>query len=317
MVVYIAGHTGLVGSALVRRFSGRAGIRTLTATRSELDLTDGSSVHEFLKRERPDVVIIAAGKVGGILANSRVPADFIYENLMIEANLIHGAWQTGVKRLLNFGSSCMYPKACSQPMTTEQLMTGAVEPTSQPYAVAKWAGMTLCSAYHRQHGVAFLTAIPCTVYGPGDSFDPDSAHVLSALIRKFHEARLRAERRVILWGTGAPQREFIYAEDLAEACDVLLERYRGEEPINVGSGQAQRVRELAEIVKAIVGFEGDIHWDRSRPDGAPEKRLDSSLIHGFGWSARTPLRAGVEQTYHWFLEHEAAAIGREAPCISS
>jgi len=315
--VYIAGHTGLVGSALVRRFTGRPGMRVLTATRAALDLTDGQRVQRFLERERPEIVMIAAGRVGGILANSTAPAEFISENLLIEAHLIRGAWRSGVKRLLNFGSSCMYPRVCPQPMTTDQLMTGAVEPTSAPYAVAKWAGMTLCSAYRRQHGAAFITAIPCTVYGPGDSFDPDGSHVLSALIRKLHEARTQGQRAVSLWGSGAARREFVYADDLAEACEVLLEGYRGEAPVNVGSGETRSVRELAELVKGLVGFEGEVRWDRSRPDGAPEKRLDSTVMRTLGWSARTPLRAGLEQAYRWFLEHEALATRREASCVCS
>ncbi|MBI3321252.1 MAG: GDP-L-fucose synthase [Candidatus Omnitrophica bacterium] len=315
--VYIAGHTGLVGSALVRRFTGRAGVRVLTATRAEVDLLDGPMVQRFLERARPDVVIIAAGKVGGILANVAVPAEFIYENLIIESSLIHGAWKAGVKRLLNFGSSCMYPKACPQPMTIDCLMTGPVEPTSEPYAVAKWAGMTLCSAYQRQYGANFITAIPCTVYGPGDSFDPDTSHVISALIRKLHEARTKGDHSVMLWGTGAAKREFLYADDLAEACEVLLERARGETPVNVGSGQTQTVRELAALIKELVGFTGQIHWDQQRPDGAPEKRLDSSLMNSFNWSARTPLRVGLERTYHWFLQHEAGEVRRQPSCVSS
>lgn len=316
-IIYIAGHTGLVGSALVRRFAKREGVRTVTATRNQLDLTDRAQVDAFLCRERPDAVLIAAGKVGGILANTRAPAEFLYENLMIEANVIHGAWQAGVKRLLNFGSSCMYPHTCAQPMAPAQLMTGALEPTSAPYAVAKWAGMTLCAAYHRQHGAAFMTVIPCTVYGPGDSFDPDNAHVLSALIRKLHEAQERAEPQVALWGTGAPRREFIYADDVAEACELVLSREVDEAPINIGSGQVQSIRDLAALVKDVVGFRGAVHWDRSRPDGAPEKILDAGRLRAYGWTARTPLRVGVEQTYQWWLAHRAAACREDAACMSS
>jgi GDP-L-fucose synthase len=317
MKVYIAGHTGLVGSALLRRFGSRSDVEVVTAPRTEVDLMDAQAVRQFFRRVQPDVVMLAAGRVGGILANATFPAEFIYENVMIEAAVIHSAWEAGVKRLLNFGSSCMYPKHASQPMTPELLMTGSVEPTSEPYAVAKWAGLTLCNAYRRQYGVRFITAIPATVYGPGDSFNVESAHVLSALIRKFHEAREQGQREVSLWGTGGARREFLYADDLAEACEVLLECAHGETPINVGSGQVQSVRELAEAVKEVVGFEGEIRWDRSRPDGAPEKRLDSSVMNRLGWSARTPLSNGLKQTYQWFLEHEAGAIRKEPSCASS
>ena len=315
--IYVAGHTGLVGSALVRRFSGREGVRVLTATRADLDLMDACAVQAFLQRARPDVVIIAAGRVGGILVNFTHPAEFIYENLMIEANLIHGAWKAGIQRLLNFGSSCMYPKVCPQPMAPTQLMTGPVEPTSEPYAVAKWAGLTMAAAYSRQYGVRFINAIPCTVYGPGDNFDLNDAHVISALIRKFHEAREGGLREVSLWGTGAARREFIYADDLAEACDVVLERYTGETPINLGSGASQTIRNIAGLIREIVGFRGGIQWDQSKPDGAPEKVLDSSVLRGLGYAARTELRTGLERTYRWFLEHHTSPIGATSSCASS
>ncbi len=303
--IYIAGHTGLVGSALVRRFSTQHDVTLITATRAELDLTDAHAVQQFLERARPDAVIIAAGRVGGILVNATYPAEFIYENLMIETNLIHGAWKAGVARLLNFGSSCMYPRVCPQPMIPEQLMTGPVEPTSEPYAVAKWAGLTMAAAYNRQYGTRFINAIPCTVYGPGDSFDPDTAHVIAALIRKFHEAHRQARRDVTLWGSGAARREFIYADDMAEACEALLTRYDGTAPVNVGSGASQSIGEIARLIGEVVGFQGEILWDRSRPDGAPAKVLDSTVLRGLGWSARTPLRTGLERTYRWFLDHEA------------
>jgi nucleoside-diphosphate-sugar epimerase len=287
----------------------------LLATRAELDLCDQRAVERWLKRQRPDVVIIAAGHVGGIVANASHPADFIYENLMIETNLIHGAWQAGVKRLLNFGSSCMYPRACPQPMTTDLLMTGRLEPTSEPYAIAKWAGVSLSASYHRQHGTQYISTIPCTVYGPADSFDTDASHVLSALIRRFHEALEQGRPEVTLWGSGSARREFLYADDLAEACEVVLEAYHGSEPINIGSGQSRTIHELAELVTEVVGFRGRIQWDPTRPDGAPEKVLDSSYMRQLGWLPRTDLRTGINQTYRWFLEHDGASVGKTS-CAS-
>lgn len=301
--VYIAGHTGLVGSALVRRWSGSAAVRLLRVTRAELDLTNGPAVAEWLSSNRPDTVVIAAGLVGGILANSRYPADFIYENVMIEANLIHGSWKAGVKRLVNFGSSCMYPKDCPQPMTPTMLMTGKLEPTSEPYALAKWAGLSLCASYNRQHGTRFITAIPATVYGPGDSFDPEHAHVLSALMRKFHEAVDQGVREVTLWGSGNARREFLYVEDLAEACEVLLEASEESAPINVGSGVSLTIREMAQLVADVVGFRGEVRWDTTRPDGAPAKTLDSTAIRRMGWVPRTDLQQGLRHTYRWFVDH--------------
>lgn len=312
--IYLAGHTGLVGSALMRRLSGGPTWSVITSTRAELDVTRQAEVSAWLSRVRPDVVIIAAGRVGGILANSRYPAEFIYENLMMEANLIHGAWKAGVKRLLNFGSSCMYPKDCPQPMRPEHLGTGPMEPTSEPYAVAKWAGLSMCQSYNRQYGTRFLTAIPATVYGPGDSFDPDDAHVLSALIRKFHEAVEQKRHEVTLWGTGQGRREFLYADDVAEACALLLDRYAGEAPINIGSGVSSTIRELAEMIAAVVGFHGSIRWDASHSDGAPAKVLDASAIQAMGWRAKTDVPSGIEQTYRWFVEHE---VGRAGTCASS
>ena len=312
---YVAGHTGLVGSALVRRWGKEPSVRVLTAPRAELELTDAAAVQAWLKEHRPDEVILAAGKVGGIAANASEPVAFLYENLMMEANVITGAWKAGANRLLNFGSSCMYPKHCPQPMRPEHLMTGPMEPTSEPYAMAKWAGLSLCQSYNRQYGTRFITAIPCTVYGPGDHFDFHTAHVLSALIRKCHDAKAQGERAVTLWGTGTARREFVYADDLAEACDMVLARYDGNGPLNIGSGHVCTIRELAELVADVVGFGGEIQWDASKPDGAPEKRLDASAIHRLGWVVRTPLRDGVTRTYQWFLEHETKMAGNVA-CAS-
>lgn len=300
--IYIAGHTGLVGSVLHARLAGREGLRVLGATRSEVDLTDNRAVEAYLGSEKPDIVVIAAGRVGGILANSTYPAEFLYQNLMIEANLIHGAWKTGVRRLLNFGSTCMYPKQSPSPMTPDRLMTGPLEATSEPYAIAKLAGLGLCSAYNRQYGTSYITAIPCTLYGPGDSFDPVNAHVVSALVRKFHDAREQGAREVVLWGTGAARREFLYVDDVAEACEILLRAYDGPLAVNVGSGESHAVREIAALIAEVVGFEGAIRWDHSRPDGAPDKLLASDVMRGLGWSPRTDLRRGLERTYRWFCE---------------
>lgn len=302
MIVYIAGHTGLLGSALMRHFARRAGVELLTATRAELDLTRPEDVEAWFCRSRPDAVILSAGRVGGIHANAAYPAEFIHENLMIETGIIHGAWKAGVKQLLNFGSSCMYPKACPQPMAIGALMTGPMEPTSEPYAMAKWAGVSMAAAYRRQYGVRFITAIPCTIYGPNDSFDLNGSHVLSAFIRKLHEAKERGDRTVTLWGSGDARREFLYADDAADACEVLLQRYEGEALINVGSGDSTSIRELAMLVADVVGFCGEMLWDHSQPDGAPEKRLETSAIRALGWSPRTSLRDGIRQTYQWFLE---------------
>ncbi|MBI4354277.1 MAG: GDP-L-fucose synthase [Candidatus Omnitrophica bacterium] len=307
--LYVAGHTGLVGSALMRRFSKEPTWSVVTATRAEVDLTRQEAVETWLPRVHPDVVIIAAGRVGGIEANRRYPAEFIYENLIMEMNLIHGAWKAGVKRLLNFGSSCMYPKRCPQPMRAEHLMTGPMEPTSEPYAMAKWAGLSLCDSYNRQYGTRYVTVIPATVYGPGDSFDPEDAHVLSALLRKLYEAAEQGRGEVTLWGSGQARREFLFTDDLAEACALLLDHDEAASPINVGSGASWTIRELADLIAEVVGFRGTVRWDASRPDGAPEKRLDSSLIQAMGWRPRTNLRGGIEQTYRWFLEHELSGAG--------
>jgi GDP-L-fucose synthase len=299
-----------VGSALFRWFARLADVKVLVTTRAEVDLTDSHAVDQFLAKQRPDIVVIAAGRVGGILANSTYPAEFIYENLMIEANLIHGSWKAGVHRLLNFGSGCMYPKHCSQPMSPELLMTGRVEPTSEPYAIAKLAGLSLCDAYNRQYGTSYVTAIPCNVYGPGDSLDPIDAHVISALIRKFHEGRKTGAYEVTVWGSGVPRREFLYVDDLAEACEILLRHVEAKGPVNIGADEAYTIRELATMIADIVGFRGTVRWDTSRPDGAQEKLLDSAMMRSLGWSPRTSLRVGLEQTYRWFMDNSEAGDRR-------
>lgn len=282
-------------------------MQLMTAPRGELDLMQKEAVERFLERTRPEAVIIAAGRVGGIAANAKDPALFLHENLMIEVNLIHGAWRAGVKKLLNFGSSCMYPKVCSQPMRPEILMTGPLESTSESFAIAKWAGLSLCFSYNRQYGTHFTTAIPCTVYGPGDSFDPERAHVLPALLAKFHEAKEQGKPEVILWGSGQVRREFLYIEDFTSACELLLKSYEGDFPINIGRGESVAVHDLAAQVAQVVEFKGRIRWDASRPDGAPEKRLDSTPLFKLGWTPRVDLKNGLKKTYQWFLENSLCA----------
>jgi len=314
MRLYIAGHTGLIGSALVRHFAHRADVEVVTATRAGVDLTDSQAVRTWLARARPDSIIISAGKVGGIWANATFPAQFIYDNLMIQANVIHAAWQMGITRVLNFGSSCMYPKHSPHPMRPEDLLTGPLEPTSAPYAIAKIAGVSLCESYNRQYGMRCVEMIPCTVYGPGDNFDPNGSHVLAALIRKFHHANMLGERSVTLWGSGQARRELLYVADVAQACELLLETYDGAHPINIGSGQSHTIQALATMVAQVVGFSGQIQWDTAQPDGAPEKLLDSSAMRELGWSPRTNLRTGIEQTFQWFLEHNASGRLEEQSC---
>ena len=298
--IYVAGHTGLVGSACVRVWAHRPGVELLTATRAEVDLTDARAVAAWLDRQRPDVVVLAAGRVGGIRVNDAQPAAFVYDNLMIEANLIHAAWQAGARRLINFGSACMYPKSCEQPMRPSQLLTGPMEPTSEPYAVAKLAGLTMTAAYNRQYGTAFTTVIPCTLYGPGDHFDPLDGHVIAALIRKFHDAVEQGAETVTLWGSGAPKREFLYVDDLVDALLFLLPK-EFESPLNIGTGEGVAIRDLAAGIAATVGFKGRIEFARTKPDGAPRKVLDVTRLSAMGWKARTTLQEGLRKTYDWLL----------------
>ncbi|MBI1952826.1 MAG: GDP-L-fucose synthase [Candidatus Omnitrophica bacterium] len=306
--LFIAGHTGLVGSALARHFGLRSSWEVVTRARKALDLTRQEAVDRFFQEVRPEAVILSAGRVGGILANSKEPAAFVYENLMMEANLIHAAWKAGVKRLINFGSTCMYPRISAQPMKPEQLGTGPLEPTSEPYAVAKWAGLTLCRAYNRQHGTRYTTVIPATVYGANDHFSLEGSHVLSALLTKLHEAAKRGLPEVTLWGTGGSRREFLFSDDLAEAVSLILEWDGSEDPIQVGSGEVVSIARLAAEISKTVGFTGAIRWDASRPDGAPEKSLESSVVRGLGWKPKTDLAGGLRKTYHWFLEHEVKRL---------
>ncbi len=306
MKLFIAGHQGMVGAALVRRFSGQPGVTLCLRSRRELDLTSQAAVEAFYAAERPDVAIIAAAKVGGIHANNTYPADFLFDNLAIAANTIHGAWRAGVRRLLFLGSSCIYPKHAPQPMTEDCLLTSALEPTNEAYAIAKIAGLKLCQYYRRQHGVAFHSAMPTNLYGPGDNYHPQNSHVLPALIRRFHEAREQGRPEVVAWGTGSPRREFLHVDDLADACAFLLGQAEPPDWINVGTGTDVTIRELTELVAEVTGYRGRIVWDSTKPDGTPRKLMDVSRLSALGWRARVGLREGVERTYASFREELAA-----------
>lgn len=307
--VYVAGHTGLVGSAIVRSLEGRGHRKLLTASREQLDLRDQAAVNYWFRANRPELVFLVAGTVGGIWANSTRPAEFIYDNLLIHATVVHAAHLYPVKKLLYLGSSCIYPRECPQPIREEYLLTGALEPTNEPYAVAKIAGIKLCQAYRRQYGSRFISAMPTNLYGPEDNFDLQSSHVLAALIRRFHEAKHAGQREVVVWGTGQPYREFLHVDDLARACVFLMERYDEEMHINVGTGEDVTIAEVAELVRQIVHPEARVVFDPSKPDGMPRKRLDVSRLHALGWRHSVELREGVEQTYRWFVERGAAARG--------
>ena len=295
--IYIAGHRGMVGSALERRLRAGGYTNLVTRTHAELDLLDQRAVTAFLAEQRPDYLFIAAAKVGGIQANNQYRADFIYQNLMIEANLVHGAHLAGVQRLMLLGSSCIYPRDCPQPIREEYLLTGPLEPTNEPYAIAKIAGIKLCESYNRQHGRRYVSAMPTNLYGPNDNYDLATSHVLPALLRKAYEAKARGDAEYVVWGSGTPRREFLYVDDLADACVHLLERDDPTELINVGTGEDVTIRELAETVMQVVGFEGRIVFDASKPDGTPRKLLDVSRLAALGWRARTALRDGIRLAY--------------------
>jgi len=301
--VYIAGHRGLVGSAIVRRLRQEGFDNLLTATRDELDLRDQVAVNQWFHAHRPEYVFLVAGTVGGILANSTRPAEFIYDNLMIHATVVHAAYLQGVKRLLYLGSSCIYPRECPQPIREESLLTGPLEPTNESYAIAKISGIKLCQAYRRQYGCDFISAMPTNLYGPNDNFDLQSSHVLPALMRKFHEATLEEGGEVAVWGTGSPRREFLHVDDLADACLFLMRSYDADGHINVGTGEDLTIRELAETIRAVVAPRVRLTFDDSKPDGMPRKLLDVSRLHSLGWRHRIELRQGIEQTYLWFREH--------------
>jgi GDP-L-fucose synthase len=310
MKIFIAGHNGMVGGALVRRFSREPGTTLVLRTRRELDLTSATAVDAFYAAEKPDVAIIAAAKVGGIHANNTYPAEFLFENLAIAANTIHGAYRAGVKRLLFLGSSCIYPKHAPQPMPEDCLLTGPLEPTNEAYAVAKITGLKLAQAYRRQYGVLYHSAMPTNLYGPGDNYHLQNSHVLPALIRKFHEAKVAGRPEVVAWGTGTPKREFLHVDDLADACAFLLGLDNPPDWINVGTGTDVTIRELTECVAAVTEFSGKIVWDSTKPDGTPRKLMDVSRLSGLGWTARIALRAGVEKTYAAFQAEQAAGTLR-------
>jgi GDP-L-fucose synthase len=305
--IYVAGHGGLVGSAIVRRLRAEGFTTVLTAPRSEVDLRDQAAVDRWFAAERPEYVFLAAGTVGGILANSTRPAEFLYDNLMIHATVVEAARRSGVRRLLYLGSSCIYPRLAPQPIAEEALLTGPLEPTNEAYAVAKIAGIKLCQAYRRQYGCDFVSAMPTNLYGPGDNFDLESSHVLPALVRKFHDARAAGASTVTLWGTGTPRREFLHVDDLADACLFLLRHHRSDLPINVGTGEDLSIRELAELVRSIVAPRVVPVFDPSKPDGMPRKLLDVSRLHALGWRHSIGLAQGIESTYAWFRERSAAA----------
>jgi GDP-L-fucose synthase len=310
--VYVAGHRGLVGSAIVRRLNQDGFANLVTRTSKELDLREQAAVRDFFAAEKPDYVFLAAARVGGILANDSFPADFLYQNLMIEANVIEAARVHGVRKLLCLGSTCIYPKLAPQPLREEYLLTGPLEPTNEWYAVAKIAGIKLCQAYQRQYGCRFISAMPTNLYGPEDNFDLESSHVMPALIRKFHEAKENDQPAVMVWGTGRPRREFLHVDDCADACVYLMHHYDGAEIVNIGVGTDLPISELAALVGKVVGYQGRIEYDASRPDGTPRKLVDVSRINALGWQARISLAEGLASTYAWFLAHAAPDRPREA-----
>ena len=308
--IYVAGHRGLVGSAIVRELHRQGYENLVLRTSQELDLRQQSAVETFFAQEKPEYVILAAARVGGIQANNTYRAEFIYDNLMIEANIIHSAYLNQVEKLLFLGSSCIYPKMCPQPMREEYLLTGFLEPTNEPYAIAKIAGIKLCENYCRQYGVNFISAMPTNLYGINDNFDLANSHVLPALLRKFHEAKINNVPEVEVWGTGSALREFLYVDDLANACVFLLENYQGLDFVNVGTGEEVSIRELALIIKAVVGYEGELKFDTSKPDGTPRKLQDTSKLTSLGWQAQTSLKEGLEATYQWFQENYETIRGK-------
>jgi len=309
--IYVAGHRGMVGSAIVRALTKRGCENIVTCTHNELDLTSQVAVRTFFERERPDQVYVAAAKVGGIHANNTYPAEFIYQNLMIETNIVHESWRVGVKRLLALGSSCIYPRMAIQPMSEEALLTGSLEPTNEPYAIAKIAGIKLCESYNRQYGTDYRSVMPTNLYGPGDNYHPENSHVIPALIRRFHEAKINGADKVVVWGSGAPRREFLHVDDMAAACLHVMEldyaTYASNtrpmlSHINVGTGEDLTIKELAELVAKVIGYEGSIEFDTSKPDGPPRKLVDVSRLKSLGWLASVSLQQGLTNTYQYYIQ---------------
>jgi GDP-L-fucose synthase len=303
--IFVAGHRGMVGSALIRRLESEGFMKLPKRDPSQLDLLDESAVAKFFAEEKPAVVILAAAKVGGIKANNDFPVEFLLENLRIQNNVIHAAYENGARKLLFLGSSCIYPKFAPQPIPETALLSGPLEPTNEAYAIAKIAGIKLCQAYAREYGANFISVMPTNLYGPNDNFDLETSHVLAALLRKAHEAKTRKDRKLTVWGSGKPRREFLHVDDLASACLLLLEKYDSSEIINVGCGEDISVRELAELICEVVGFDGDLIWDASKPDGTPRKLLDVTKLRALGWKPSIPLRDGIARTYEWFLANYA------------
>ena len=303
--VWVAGHNGMVGAAIARRLASE-GCEILTMGRSDLDLRSQAAVENWITEAKPEAVFVAAAKVGGIHANNTYPVDFLYDNLVIETNIIHGAHKAGVEKLLFLGSSCIYPREAAQPITEEALLTGPLEPTNEWYAVAKIAGIKLCQAYRRQHGSDFISAMPTNLFGPGDNFHPENSHVPAGLLARFHQAKVDGSDEVTVWGTGKPRREFLYVDDLADACVFLIKHYSGEMHLNVGTGSDITIRDFAKMIANTVGFKGRLAFDTSRPDGMPRKLLDVSRLSALGWTAPTSLEDGFKRYYHWFLENVTA-----------
>ena len=299
--IFVAGHNGMVGSAIVRKLREEGFENLILRSSKELDLRNQSAINAFFEAEKPDYVFLAAAKVGGIVANNTYRADFLYDNLMIEANIIHASYVNKVTKLLFLGSSCIYPKFAPQPMKEEDLLTGILEPTNEPYAIAKVAGIKLCENYRRQYGCDFISAMPTNLYGPGDNYDLQNSHVIPALIRKFHEAKVNGDKEVVVWGTGAPLREFMHVDDLANACYFLMKNYSEEQFVNIGSGQEVSIKELAEMIKEIVGFEGDLVFDTSKPDGTPRKLMDSEKLMGMGFLSKINLKEGLSSIINYYV----------------
>lgn len=300
--IFVAGHKGLVGSAILRRLQAEGYKNLIFRTHEELDLERQDRVEAFFRNEKPEYVFLSAARVGGILANSTYPAEFIYKNLAIQINVIHFSYIYGVRKLIFLGSSCIYPRDCPQPIKEEYLLSGYLEPTNEPYAIAKIAGIKMCQSYNRQYGTRFISVMPTNLYGPNDNFDLETSHVLPALIRKFHEAREKGEDEVVIWGSGTPRREFLHVDDLADACLFLMNNYNGDEIINIGVGRDLTIKELAEMIGRIIGFKGVLRFDISKPDGTPQKLLDVSKLNSLGWKAKIELEDGISMTYKWYLE---------------